>query len=63
MVMQQQNPQGSARQPNDREGSELRAEASLRIAELRTAARIAQEEDLARSSSVMTDDGGPAPKE
>lgn len=45
------------------EASELRAEASLRITELRAAARNAQEEDLARSSAVMTDDGGPAPKE
>jgi len=46
-----------------REASELRAEASLRITELRTAGRHTQQEDLARSSSVMTDDGGPAPKE
>jgi|KBSMisStandDraft_5_1062788.scaffolds.fasta_scaffold1090797_2 hypothetical protein len=52
-----------ARQENAREVSELRAEASLRITELRTAARNGQEEELARSGSVMTDDGGPAPKE
>jgi hypothetical protein len=45
------------------EASELRAEASLRITELRTAARNAQEEDVAHAISVMTDDGGPAPKE
>ena len=52
-----------AGQETAQEVSETRAEASLRITELRTAARNAQEEDLARSSSVMTDDGGPAPKE
>ena len=45
------------------EASEPGLSASLRITELRTAANNAQEEDLARSSSVMTDDGGPAPKE
>jgi hypothetical protein len=54
---------GPGAQENAQEASELRAEASLRITELRTAARSAQEEDLARSSSVMADDGGPAPKE
>jgi len=53
---------GAAREDAQR-ASDLRAEASLRISELRTAATNAQKADLVHSSSVMTDDGGPAPEE
>jgi hypothetical protein len=52
-----------ARQQDAEEASQLRAEASLRVTELRTAAANELKEDGARANSVMTDDGGPAPKE
>ena len=67
-MQHQQNAPGRARLLESL--VELVAARDRRVAEVetgagqeRSAARSAQEEDLARSSSVMTDDGGPAPKE